>query len=298
MLDILITIAGVIGMILIWIMLYDSNRFVVVQHTFCDRRIRKKFRVVVLADLHDKQYGRGNDRLLTAIEEQKPDAVLIAGDMITAGKKETNKNALAFMEAIAAKYPVYYGNGNHEHRLKLYPKVYGAFGEEYENFLLEKGIEPLVNQHVKLQDHGIVIFGSEIDKEFYKRFKTGDMQPQYLEKLLGKPKDNDYNVLLAHNPDYFPQYAKWGADLVLSGHIHGGMVRIPGSRGVVSPSVRFFPRYDGGIFQEGKSTMLLSRGLGMHTIPIRLFNPGELLVVDFIPEEIVSRKAHNEEKDK
>ena len=73
--------------------------------------------------------------------------------------------------------------------------------------------------------------------------------------------------------------------MVLAGHVHGGMVRIPGWKGIVSPAVRLFPKYDGGLFRIGKSTMLLSRGLGMHTIPIRLFNPGEVLVVDFESEK-------------
>jgi len=92
--------------------------------------------------------------------------------------------------------------------------------------------------------------------------------------------------LIAHDPDYFPKYADWGADLVLSGHVHGGMVRVPfWGKGVVSPNVRLFPKYDGGEFTIGKSRMLLSRGLGMHTIPIRLFNPGEILEVELMPDE-------------
>ena len=104
-------------------------------------------------------------------------------------------------------------------------------------------------------------------------------------QTLGEPCAEKYTVLLAHNPDFFPVYAEWGADLVLSGHVHGGMVRIPGWKGVVSPNIRFFPKYDGGKFEEGKSTMILSRGLGMHTIPVRLFNPGELIVIDFMKEQ-------------
>ena len=112
------------------------------------------------------------------------------------------------------------------------------------------------------------------------------MDPEYLKTLLGQPSEENYTILIAHNPDYFPKYAEWGADLVLAGHVHGGMVRVPfWGKGVVSPNVRLFPKYDGGEFTIGKSRMLLSRGLGMHTIPIRLFNPGEILEVELMPDE-------------
>ena len=283
--NILITIVGIIAIILIWIMLYDSNRFVVVQHAFCDPRIRRKVRAVVLADLHDKQFGKDNSRLLEAIKEQKPDIILIAGDVITAKPGRKTDKAVAFLKELSGQYPVYYANGNHEHRLKLYPDVYGDKAEEYEKSLQSIGISRLVNSHAALADAGITVYGSEIDKLFYRRFHVAHMEEDYLEKLIGKKDENSFGVLIAHNPDYFPQYAAWGADLVLSGHVHGGMVRIPGWKGIVSPAVRLFPKYDGGLFYEGKSTMLLSRGLGMHTIPIRLFNPGELIVVDFKSKE-------------
>lgn len=282
--NILITILGLVALILLWIMLYDSNRFVVVQHSFADSRIRKKCRFVVLADLHDKKYGKDNERLIKAVRELKPDGILVAGDMITASPKEKLDGTIAFLGELAGDYPIYYGNGNHEHRLKLYPEVYGKLAQEYERRLQEIGIRPLVNEHTVLADAGITIYGSQIDKSYYQRFHTKYMAPEYLLEILGEADKKSYSILLAHNPDYFPQYAGWGADLVLSGHIHGGMVRIPGWRGMVSPAVRFFPRYDGGLFREGASAMVLSRGLGMHTIPIRLFNPGELIVIDLAPE--------------
>ncbi len=144
------------------------------------------------------------------------------------------------------------------------------------------GIQPLVNSHVLLAEYGIAVYGLEMDKFYYKRFRIPSMAPAYLEGILGEPMGGYYNILLAHNPDFFPRYAAWGADLVLSGHVHGGVARVPfWGKGIISPGYRLFPRYDGGIFREGKSVMVLSRGLGMHTIPVRLFNPGELWVVDF-----------------
>ena len=279
--DIIWIVVAIIAIILIWIMLFDSNRFVIKKHKIKDARIQGKLRVVVLADLHNKQYGRENKILLEAIDAQAPDAILIAGDILTAHPKKSMKPAIDFMKKIAEKYPIYYGNGNHEHRITLYPETYGTMAQEYGEALTGMGVEPLVNTHKVLAEKNIAIYGAEIQREYYKRFTVPYMEEHYLESILGKPEDGLYTILLAHNPDYFPKYAAWGADLVLSGHVHGGIVRIPGWKGVASPNIRFFPKYDGGEFTEGKSTMILSRGLGMHTIPVRLFNPGELIVIDF-----------------
>ncbi len=286
MLDIMITILVTLILVCLWIMLYDTNRFVVVEHQFTDPRIRKKCRAVVIADLHNKSYGRKNEKLLAAIRKQKPDFVLVPGDILTAKPGKSLEVAVHLMAELAKDYPIYYGNGNHEHRLKLYPEKYGDMAKRYDKELEALGVTRLVNANVLLEDMGIAVFGSEIDRFYYKRFGIQPMAEAYLPSILGKPKTETYNILLAHNPDYFPQYAAWGADLVLAGHVHGGMVRIPMiGKGVVSPNVRFFPQYDGGRFDKGKTTMLVSRGLGMHTIPVRLFNPGELLVIDFLPEE-------------
>lgn len=285
MINILITILALLLLIMLWIMLYDGNRFVVRYHVLRDARIRKSCRAVIMADLHNKVYGKDNQALLEAIRAQKPDIILMAGDMLTARPEEGFEPALHVLRELKKDYPIYYGNGNHEHRLKLYPKTYGDMAERYQKALREIGIEPLVNARAELSDYGITVYGAEIDKFYYRRFRVQPMEPEYLDGILGRPDAGNYNVLIAHNPDYFPKYAVWGADLVVAGHVHGGVVRIPiWGKGVLSPSVRLFPRYDGGRFDEAGSVMLLSRGLGMHTIPFRFLNPGELLVVDFQPE--------------
>ncbi|MBO5337748.1 MAG: metallophosphoesterase [Lachnospiraceae bacterium] len=284
--DIVITLISIIILVLLWVMLYDTNRFVITSHIFSDKRIRKAARAVVLADLHNKSYGKNNEKLLEAIAECKPDFILVAGDIPTAKPGTSLEVAIHLMQELGKMYPVYYGSGNHEHRLKLYPDKYGDMASRYEKALAEAGIHRLVNRHEVLEDCNITVYGSEIDRFYYKRFGVQDMKAEYLPQLLGQPSENEYTILLAHNPDYFPKYAEWGADLVCAGHVHGGMVQIPFlKKGVVSPNVRLFPKYDGGMFKEGRTTMLLSRGLGVHTIPVRLFNPGELLVVDFVPWE-------------
>lgn len=279
--EIICFVVAIFILAVFWIILFDTNRFVVRKMEICDKRIKGNYRVVVLSDLHNKCYGRDNILLLEKIREQKPDAIFVAGDILTAKPGKTLAIATHFIGELAKDYPIYYGNGNHEHRIKLYPETYGDMAQEYAEALTACGVEPLVNEKREISSCNIVVYGAEIARKFYKRFHTPVMEEEYLKELLGEPDKEKFVCLLAHNPDYFPRYAAWGADLVCAGHVHGGMVRIPGYRGVVSPAVRLFPKYDGGIFKEGESTMLLSRGLGMHTIPIRMFNPGEFTVVDF-----------------
>lgn len=283
-LNIMLIIVFIVGLILLWVCVYDSHRFVVVRYQIKSNKIKGRYRAVVLADLHNKKFGRDNRLLLDEISKCEPDGIWIAGDIPTAVPNEKLDTALSFVEALAEKYPVFYANGNHEQRMKLYPETYGTMAQEYAEGLAQIGIVPMVNEKREISEHNITVFGAEIDREYYQRFKTLNMDTAYLNTLLGEPEGEHFTVLLAHNPDYFPAYAAWGADLVLSGHVHGGMVRIPGWKGVISPRVRFFPEYDGGKFERDKSTMILSRGLGMHTIPVRLFNPAEVVVVELEEE--------------
>ena len=285
MTDILFTIIIAAALILFWVMLYDTNHFVVRKHTVTDSRIRRSCRAVLLTDLHNKCYGKENERLLAAIHDQKPDFILIAGDLLTANTKAPLEPPL-LLQNLVKDYPVYYANGNHEQRLRISPRFYGKMEKRYRKALKRIGLEPMVNSHVNLPEFGIAVYGAEIDMEYYKRFHIRKMPPEYMPRILGQASGDAYTILLAHNPDYFPQYAAWGADLTLSGHVHGGVARVPvWGKGVLAPSWHVFPKYDGGIFREGSAVMVLSRGLGSHTIPVRVFNPGELWVLDFQPEE-------------
>ena len=278
--NILLVIAVVIVLICLWDMLYDSNHFTVREYSLADPRIAKDCRAVVLADLHNKQYGKDNEQLLAAIRACRPDMILVAGDMLTARPGRKLDPALHVLRELAKEYPIYYGNGNHEHRLTLYPDVYGDMGERYQKALDEIGIRPLVNAHVQLPEYGITVYGLQIDRSYYKRFIRQSMEAAYVASELGAAETADYCILLAHNPDFFEAYAAWGADLSLAGHVHGGVARVPfWGKGVIAPSLRLFPQYDGGQFTRDGHVMIVSSGMWMHTIPVRLFNPAELVVL-------------------
>ncbi len=274
-LEIALFVAFVISII------YDSTRFVKKEYVICSEKVLKKSRIVLLSDLHNKCFGCKNEDLIKAVEEASPDFILVAGDMVTAAEKKTKyEEIVEFLGCLASKYPVFYANGNHEYRIKTYKEAYGDLYEEYKEKLIGCGIRLLENGKVYLPDTNIEICGLEIEKKYYKRFRQTPMEEGYIDRLLGKNTEGAFRLLIAHNPDYFKEYVKWGADLTVAGHVHGGVMRLPWLGGVISPMVRFFPKYDGGMFEKDDSVMVVSRGLGMHTIPVRIFNPGELIVIE------------------
>lgn len=275
----------ILAVFFVIVMVIDGNRFHVVKYQLDSCKVKREHNYVVLSDLHNKSYGKNNEKLLKSIDRLNPEGILIAGDILTAKPQRSYEIALELIKNLAGKYPIYYGMGNHETRLFLYPEVYADMGECYEQDLKECGVRLMRNEVVECED-SIRIYGLDMKREYYKRFHKYPMDDCYLKETLGDVCEDNYEILLAHNPDYFEEYAAWGADLVLSGHVHGGMMRLPILGGVVSPAFKLFPKYDGGLFKTGKSTMILSRGLGMHTIPIRIFNPGELIFLTISPKEI------------
>lgn len=281
MLEGIMILAGAVVVLCLLVAVWDGNRFITVKYEIVSDKIAKPCRFILLSDQHNKTYGKENEKLIGQIESLSPDAVLVAGDMLTAVKGQPFDNALSLMQRLAAKYPIYYGMGNHEYRLELYPEQYGDAYEKYVAGLKAAGIDPLINQNTDLPVYNIAICGSQIGREYYRRFRKYPMKADYLPKILGEPRTDACQILIAHNPLYFEEYAAWGADVVVSGHVHGGIMRLPVLGGVLSPNLSLFPKYDGGRFELGKAVMILSRGIGTHTIPLRIFNPAELVVLDF-----------------
>lgn len=280
----LFVIIFILAVFFLIVMVIDGNRFHVVRYQVTSKKIKEKHNFVVLSDLHNKSYGKNNEKLIRKIKELQPEGILIAGDILTAKPNEDYTTALHLIAELSAQFPVYYGMGNHETRLFLYPETYGDMGKRYEEELEKIGAGFLRNKGTDTADN-VRVIGLDLERKYYKRFKKTPMEPEYLQETLGVSQEDKFQILLAHNPDYFEEYAAWGADLVLSGHVHGGVMKMPFLGGVISPAFHLFPKYDGGLFKSGKSVMVLSRGLGMHTIPIRIFNPGELILVTLTPTE-------------
>ncbi len=264
---------------------YENRHFVVRKYSVINEKIPEAFsgfRIAVISDLHNQEFSKGNIRLLEEINRQKPDIILCAGDILVGKPKADMKVAVKLVSDFAKRYPVYMAMGNHEYRLKLYPETYGDMWQQYFEQTDIKGVTWLDNETTYLKKNGqtIAITGLSIDAKYYHRGRLVPMKADEITKLCPFEDRQVFQVLMAHNPVYFPVYAEYGADLVISGHVHGGMVNIPPFGGMISPMIRMFPRYDQGEFHEKRSTMLLSAGLGNHTIKLRLNNPPELMMVE------------------
>lgn len=277
MTKLIIILIAILILTAVGILIADSNRFVVKEYTVYSDKLERSHDYLFISDLHCEEYGKDNERLFKAIDSLKAEAALVPGDIITAIPGESTKAAVSFVSKLNKRMPIYYSMGNHEYRAKIYKKTYGDMYDDYIKALSDEDIKILDNEVLDLGD--INIYALTIDKRFYKRFKVQNMEKEYIESEIGKIKNpKAFNILLAHNPDYFDNYADYGADLTLSGHVHGGLYRVFG-KGLFSPRIAFFPKYDGGVFKKGDRTMIVSRGLGNHSFPHRFFNPGELILI-------------------
>lgn len=245
------------------------------------------FRIVFLTDLHCSEYGPENRELIEKIDVCNPDIILVGGDMVIGSEKKTMEVPLLLMKNLAEKYPVYYTDGNHEMKLMRYEEIYGLKYKEYMHELKEYGVFHMSNETVVLEQEGeyMSLTAFDLDKRFYKRFHIPELDPQEITASVGKAAKKMYQILLVHNPNYFESCADWGCDLLLCGHFHGGMVRLPGLGGVISPQFQLFPKYDAGEYHIGNSTMILSRGLGNHSIKLRLFNKPEISCIELRRQE-------------
>lgn len=276
---IILIIAVVIFTAMLLVGMIDGNRFVVVEEELALPKLKKGCRFVLISDLHNKVYGKKNEKVIKAVEKAKPDFVVIAGDLITSHVNESIAPGVDLINELSKHYKIYYALGNHETKIRMYPE---RFGDMYDRLIKEiehPNVTLLVDESCILPEYAICMTGLELERAYFARFKKKQMEAGVLNKHIGKAQAQYCNILLAHNPDYFEEYAAWGADLVLAGHVHGGIMRLPVLGGVIAPSYKLLPKYDGGIFKEGKATMLLGRGMGAHTLPFRFFNPAELYVV-------------------
>ena len=212
------------------------KKFRTVHYTVHMEKIQEKKgpRFAVLADLHGMEFEQDNQILLDAIDRHHPDGILIAGDMIVRCSEETFPVALRLLKNLVEKYPVYYGLGNHEYCLYASDPEENPLTEkylEYESQVKEAGVHILHNEQksFRMGETLYRIYGLEIPRLYYKKPFAPMMRSDEVEQLIGDRDEQAVNILLAHNPRYGDAYFGWGADLILSGHYHGGVLRLPGA---------------------------------------------------------------------
>ena len=241
-----------------------------------------EIRFAFLSDLHGLEFGEDNSELLHAVRGFSPDAVLCTGDMLVRSEPETLGTAKALLKKLAEEFPVYLSLGNHEYKL-LVSEAYESMRETYKAYEQELetgGIHILHNQYMEatIKENRIGVYGLELPLCYYDKFFSQKLTEEEITGFLGERK-KEFSILLAHNPRYGKSYFSWGADLILSGHYHGGVVRCGENIGLVSSHLRIFPPFCCGKFTRGEQNMIVSAGLGEHTIPVRFHNPRELICI-------------------
>lgn len=234
------------------------------------------FRIIHLSDLHNKVFDDNNARLVTMIEAEEPDIIIMTGDMISHSAPNTEQ-FLSLVKNLCELCPVYYVNGNHE--------LSDLDDEEFErvqNVLAEYGAVCLDNTSTEIYrgDKYIRLCGLCYTAEYYRgvrQYKRGWKAFMLTDMIdfIGIKQPDEFTLLLAHNPLDFDVHAEWGADVSFGGHIHGGFVRLPIVKGLVSPERKLFPKYKEGVYKIGDSSLVVSRGLGN----IRINNPPEIVSV-------------------
>lgn len=264
---------------------YERGHFVTEELVFSSSKIKEPAVLVFLSDLHDNTFGEKNEKLLKEIKRIHPDAVLIGGDtMVTKpGRADLSRTKELLQGISRLSCPVFYANGNHEQRMQRDRGVYGSMYDEFRKLLEEYQVNYLQNKTVQWRDD-IAVSGVDIAWKYYQDFHPDSMVPSYLARRLGKAESERFQILLAHSPLFFDAYAGWGADLSLAGHFHGGTIRLPGLGGVMTPQYQFFHPFCGGVFEQNGRWMLISRGLGTHSINIRIGNRPQLAVIRLEPK--------------
>ena len=234
------------------------------------------FRIAQVSDLHNKDFGEGYGQLLTLLSQINPDIIVVTGDLIDSRQTDLDV-ALEFAWQAGKIARVYFVSGNHEARVPEY--------EDLKIGLVKAGVVILENQKVEITREGesITLMGID-DPSFQEDYLFGDSESVARQAIEDLQSESDgYTILLSHRPELFDVYVDTGMDLVFSGHAHGGQFRLPFIGGLVAPNQGFFPEYDAGLFSEGSTTMIVSRGVGNSIIPIRFNNRPEIVVAKLKP---------------
>ncbi len=246
------------------------------RYTIPTDKITREIRILLITDLHSCKYGEREEELLQAIAREKPDLLLLGGDIYDDVLPDANVRY--FLEGIEGKYPCYYVTGNHEYWSGRIKKILELFRSHGVNIL--QGESALV----RLGDQELFLGGLD-DPSALRYIRNSPDVKEQLEHISQEIPQGKYRILLAHRPESIDLYAKYPFDLVLAGHAHGGQWRIPGLiNGVFAPNQGWFPKYAGGKYQVEDTAMIVSRGLARESTRIpRIFNPPELVVITLVP---------------
>ena len=273
-------LCGIILLLIFLIIPGFYNAMHVVRYNLHSAKIGGKISIALITDLHSCSYGTGQSTLIDTIDKEKPDLVLLGGDIFD--QNLPDDNAVAFLQKVSSRYPCYFVTGNHE-----YHKGKHAFSDRMA-ILDACGITRLSGEMASVEINGthLSICGLDDPYEWAEGIEQTESDllhfHEQLKKVASLPKDDaSYTILLTHRPEMFELYRQYDFDLVLAGHAHGGQWRIPGIlNGLYAPGQGLFPAYAGGQYEQNGTTMIVSRGLALESTWVpRFYNRPELVIV-------------------
>lgn len=258
--------------LVLWGGVWISNKWIeTTEYTVVSEELPAAFdgvKIVQVSDLHNATFGRNQTSLIEKVKVTKPDAIFLTGDLIDSNRYDL-ETSLVLVDALVKMSDVYYVTGNHE--------VASNQIDEISEALQQRGVVVLADDSVEWEKDEEVIQVAGVDDPLIE--PSIHEEDVIYESLNTAQLTDDFTLLLAHRPEYFPIYSEFQVDITFSGHAHGGQVRIPGIGGLISPGQGWFPKITEGIFEKDQSQMVVSRGLGNSTFPIRIFNRPEIVVV-------------------
>lgn len=225
------------------------------------------FKIVQLSDLHGAEFGEDGMELVEKVKELEPDIIALTGDFVT------DEGDLAAVKKLAGRLtelcPVYFVSGNHEFGSGLAIKV--------RNILERAGVKYLSNEYLTIsRGEDEILLGGVEDPLAY----ADMLSPDELAQKMNDAAPDAFKILLGHRNYWMTEYPELPVDLIFCGHAHGGLIRIPGVGGLIGTDRRLFPDFDAGQFNNGRYTLIVSRGLG-NSVPIpRVFNRPEIVCVE------------------
>ena len=271
--------AAVLVALVIWIA-WGNTALELNTYTISSSKLPESFdgyRIAHVSDLHNAEMGKDNKTLLSMLRDADPDMIAITGDLIDSRNTDIEV-ALQFVREAVKIAPCYYVTGNHEARVN----EYGELKAEME----AAGVTVLedVRTEISMEGETITLIGVN-DPSYQTDYLFGDAESVIDAKLEELHTENaGFTILLSHRPELFDTYADHDIDLVLSGHAHGGQFRLPFIGGLVAPNQGLFPEYDAGIYTDGNTNMLVSRGVGNSILPFRINNRPEVILIELQAE--------------
>lgn len=253
-----------------------DERLILRTYTVASPKLTAEVRLAVVTDFHSSDNA---DDVVAMVASCAPDAVLMVGDMFDDDtQNRPTERTLSLMRQLSAQYPCYYVSGNHEAWTGEMDALYQQTEEAGVTVLrMSSGVLTVRGQRIALcgiPDPYEMVFSGAQDTE------------EQLRQALEDVDSADFTVLLAHRPELLAKYAQFPLDLVVSGHAHGGQVRIPGVlNGLYAPNQGWFPKMAGGAYTQDGTTLIVSRGLAVRTRLPRIFNRPEVVLVRCVPAE-------------